>query len=615
MSASVLAQNSYNQPLKGDINEDGIVNIADISAIIQILNDVGTFSQYGTNGSLRGDVNEDGTIDDTDITTIIKIIKNVQEHFFYLGTIEPTAENYKVVPEVTTSYTSINDAIGKSVSVSTGQTLYLLCPTVWLTKKSVTIENDKGEVIDFLDEVDATTIIGYTIYKSPVWNDSSILTLKIKRPEIYVTNIILSETALTFGSKITSNKILTATVLPENADNKDLEWKSSNENVAAVTDRTLVNTLGKYQQYVVPIGFGNCTITCMAKDGSGVKAYCDVTVSQFITGITFNKALVSLRPGEEQKLIFTIEPSNATDKSLKWSSSNTNVAVVRLDGNSVIVSAVARGSCTITAEANDDGGVKATCEVTVSGGSINGHEFVEIAGLKWATMNVGATTIAGSYATSCGDYYAWGEFEPRYASMSRKSASEASFIWKGAYSDGYKDFNDILDSYRYDNVVFSDVARANWGGSWRIPTKSEFLALTEACSSNMLTGYNDWNIDGTLSDYNFDESKIKYGGIYWIESWSVWNETTRKYVRSDVSGILFVCASDPTRQVFFPATGDIKNTGLEYGGFSGQYWSCTKHKQYNDGAYILYFNKTLVGGGWDDASGLFTGNVVRPVSD
>ena len=42
---------------------------------------------------------------------------------------------------------------------------------------------------------------------------------------------------------------------------------------------------------------------------------------------------------------------------------------------------------------------------------INGHEYIEIAGRKWATMNVGATTVAASPETAYGEYYTWGEID------------------------------------------------------------------------------------------------------------------------------------------------------------------------------------------------------------
>ena len=48
---------------------------------------------------------------------------------------------------------------------------------------------------------------------------------------------------------------------------------------------------------------------------------------------------------------------------------------------------------------------------------INGHEYIEIAGRKWATMNVGATTVAESPETAYGDYYTWGETDTYYSSL------------------------------------------------------------------------------------------------------------------------------------------------------------------------------------------------------
>ncbi|MBR3652557.1 MAG: hypothetical protein IKN60_01240, partial [Bacteroidales bacterium] len=82
---------------------------------------------------------------------------------------------------------------------------------------------------------------------------------------------------------------------------------------------------------------------------------------------------------------------------------------------------------------------------------INGHEYVEMGdGLKWATCNVGAAT-----PEDYGDYFAWGETEP-----------------KSSYSS---------ESYDY-NRTFSDAAAANWGSTWRMPTVTEWEALLNAAN-------------------------------------------------------------------------------------------------------------------------------------
>lgn len=137
---------------------------------------VSAFAQF--NEPLKGDVNDDGIVDVADITAVIGIIKNAQEHYFYLGTIKPTAENYKVIPGATTSFTSLDEAMGTSVSVNAGQTLYMLCPATWILGSDVTIVNSSGQNIAFSSEIDNSTVPGYSIYKTEPWSTSSEATLK-----------------------------------------------------------------------------------------------------------------------------------------------------------------------------------------------------------------------------------------------------------------------------------------------------------------------------------------------------------------------------------------------------------------------------------------------------
>ena len=128
------------------------------------------------------DVNGDGIVNVADITAIIGTIKSLQRTF-YLGTIEPTAENYK---RLSTTRTSIEDASGTTVSVAAGQTVYLLCPTSWIDQWSnVFLENNSGEAFDFSDDIDVTTIPEYSIYKTQTLNETSTMTLKIKHQNNY----------------------------------------------------------------------------------------------------------------------------------------------------------------------------------------------------------------------------------------------------------------------------------------------------------------------------------------------------------------------------------------------------------------------------------------------
>ena len=82
-----------------------------------------------------------------------------------------------------------------------------------------------------------------------------------------------------------------------------------------------------------------------------------------VTSIKLNKESLSLEPKEEEQLIETVLPTNATDKSVTWSSSKSGIATV---SNTGIVTAIAEGTVTITCKANDGSGKSATCTVTVS---------------------------------------------------------------------------------------------------------------------------------------------------------------------------------------------------------------------------------------------------------
>ncbi len=105
---------------------------------------------------------------------------------------------------------------------------------------------------------------------------------------------------------------------------------------------------------------------------------------------------------------------------------------------------------------------------------INGHEYVDLglpSGLKWATCNVGATA-----PEKFGNYYAWGEITTK-----SEYTEENSVTYK-------KTMSDISGNAEYD------VARADWGGTWRIPTYSEMTELRNNCTwtwttQNGLYGY------------------------------------------------------------------------------------------------------------------------------
>ena len=164
-----------------------------------------------------------------------------------------------------------------------------------------------------------------------------------------VTKITLNKTSMTVETGKTAE--LTATVAPASASAKTLTWRSSNTAVATVSGSGVVTGMKK----------GTATIT--ATSINGVKATCSITVTDVpvaVTGIKLDRGYLTLNQGNSERLAATITPSNATDKSVTWKSSNTRVATVSSSG---MVTAQSEGRATITATASN--GKTASCDVTV----------------------------------------------------------------------------------------------------------------------------------------------------------------------------------------------------------------------------------------------------------
>ena len=181
---------------------------------------------------------------------------------------------------------------------------------------------------------------------------------------------------------------------------------------------------------------------------------------------------------------------------------------------------------------------------TSAKGTINGHAYVDLglpSGIKWATCNVGASNPEGY-----GNYYAWGEV-----------TTKSNYIKENNSSYG-KDLGNIGGNSRYD------VARKEWGSSWRLPTKAEFDELLAHC---------EW-------------------------TWTTLNGVKGYKVKSKKNG----------NSIFFPAAGwhfDV----VKYQGIGGYYWTYNASSKY--GAYFLSLLKSKKE---TKSFGRENGISVRPVS-
>ena len=190
----------------------------------------------------------------------------------------------------------------------------------------------------------------------------------------------------------------------------------------------------------------------------------------------------------------------------------------------------------------------------------NGHEYVDLGlSVKWATCNIGA-----SKPEDYGDYFAWGE-----------TTTKTTYNWS-TYTLCYG-FSSTLTKYCNESIfgtvdnkttldLADDAARANWGGSWRMPTEAEQYELCEKCT---------------------------------------WTWTTQNGVKG-----CKISSKRNSNSIFLPAAGYRLEGALNNAGTYGYYWSSSLNTGYSSNARILYFNSYRVDWYYDDRA---VGRSVRAV--
>ena len=165
--------------------------------------------------------------------------------------------------------------------------------------------------------------------------------------QIKATAASLDKTELTINKGAAAQ--LNLSVTPENFTDI-VDWKSTDTNIVTVSDNGVVKA----------VGVGTATVKVTVGD---VSASCKVTVLQPVTGINLNKSSLTMDALGTFQMTASVYPDSANDKRITWSSSDPAIASVDENG---LVTALKKGTATITAAAMDGSGVKSTCKVTVS---------------------------------------------------------------------------------------------------------------------------------------------------------------------------------------------------------------------------------------------------------
>ena len=291
---------------------------------------------------------------------------------------------------------------------------------------------------------------------------ASSCTVKVKGKTIPVTSVTLDITTLTLLEGESAK--LTATVKPDDATERRVTWKSSDESVATVDSH------GK----VVAKQEGVCAIVATRGDK---YAACAVSVSKKIIrveSIEINRSSLNLMVGECETLTAVVLPASATDQSYTWASTNPGIADVDQNGK---VTAKSAGNA-IVAVTSNDGSKTAMCSVKVSELTPPEGAWADLglpSGLKWATRNLGAVN-----PEDYGDYYAWGEIE------TKNNYGWQTYYWSNGSYDNLTKYNIDGSFGRIDNISLlllqDDIAGIRLGDDWRMPTEAEFEELQSNCN-------------------------------------------------------------------------------------------------------------------------------------
>ncbi len=183
---------------------------------------------------------------------------------------------------------------------------------------------------------------GKTQIKATYGNKEAVTNVRVILP---ISKLSMEKSSTTIY--VSKEEQLNLIIIPEENNNQEAKWTSSNTSVATV-ENGLVKGISE----------GNAIITATL---DGLSVTCEVKVNIPAEEIKLNKTKLNLKKDNSEKLIATVSPSNTTDKTITWTSSNDKI--IKVDANGKVM-ALRAGKATITATIN---GKKATCEVTSIG--------------------------------------------------------------------------------------------------------------------------------------------------------------------------------------------------------------------------------------------------------
>ena len=418
------------------------------------------------------------------------------------------------------------------------------------TDKTVVWSSDAPEIVEVSDGGRITAISeGTAVITATSGDVSGTCTVVVSKRIIPVTSVavIPEYVELTEGD----SKALMVRIQPSDATDKTVVWSSDAPEIVEVSDGGRITAISE----------GTAVITATSGDVSGT---CTVVVSKPyipVSSVKINLSSLELTQGEVVSLTVTVEPANATDKTVVWRSDDSDVASVDQEGN---VTAVSQGNTVITAECGD---MSATCVVTVFPAELH---YVDEYGIDH-----GPGILISTY--SYGDIV-WAPVNCGYHATDYKYGK--LYQWGRKYGQGYDGSDAIAPVIAEGGVTLAEGQDPDNANTYFKGAGNDWLGVS----------------DDKLWNSGTEDAPVKTENDPCPDGWRVPTYNELKSIQSRKSswttndegqnGYWFTDSNDPSQTFFMPAAGLISGASWKAGkpddrGSDGYYWSS---KPYNNGA-------------------------------
>ncbi|MFJ7679712.1 Ig domain-containing protein [Peribacillus sp. NPDC097198] len=299
----------------------------------------------------------------------------------------------------------------------------------------------------------------------------------------------------TVSIKLNKTAQLTATVNPADATDQSINWTSANPKIA------VVDVNGK----IKAVNAGTTTITATANGNPSIKKSITVTVIKVPTSLKLSKASLNITKKQTVKVTATVAPSDATNKTVVWKSSNTKVAKVDSKGT---IKGIANGSATITATAKDNSDVVKQVKVKVSTKTVK----VNKTSLTVTAGKAGQLTATVSPSDSMDKTVKWTTSNKKIATVSSKGKVTGKAKGTATITANVKDAKAVKVKVTVKSPIVAKSVKVNKTSATIVQGKTLTLSATVS-PSNAVNKTVKWSTSNKKVATVSSKGKVKGVGV------------------------------------------------------------------------------------------------------